>query len=185
MTFVVITVNLLIQYEIVSKITDLFYDCLLTSFVNLVACITIMFFVGFGIINVVWSIIFTGVVCGYLLANFFMYDIKDNVTIVHHIREFGKRKELIETIRKEADKYLKITVQAYLALAGSIGVSMSILFNKGAEAWKQTDYQSTAVVMVVAFSLVSIGALFAIVKPYLEVNIRFLNYRKNFTNAKI
>ncbi|HTY11508.1 MAG TPA: hypothetical protein VMF88_10590 [Bacteroidota bacterium] len=177
--FLIIALSSAIEIFLVTTIPHLFYNSLLTSLANLLSSVSVMRFMGFGIINVVWSVIFTGTLCGYLLAQFFFADIKNQVAVCQRLSEFQKKRDYISYLKSEVDKYLKITVQAYLGLAASIGVSMTILFKAGAEAWTQFDYQVTAVLMVLAFLLVSVGALFAVAKPYLEITEDISSIYKN------
>lgn len=169
---VLLSVNIISLTIIITFIKNIFYSIVISSFIYLLFCVTLMIFVGFGVINVVWTLIFTGIFCGFLLAQYLFDDIKRQLNLIQKSSTYDKRKDYLESVRKEADKYLKIAVQAYLALAASIGVSMSILFKEGEIAWKKYDYQSAATIMVFAFLLVSAGALFIIAKPYLDITIK-------------
>jgi hypothetical protein len=128
-----------------------------------------MWVVGFGIINITWSGIFTGSTAGYLVSIFLTHDVNRKMLAVNKLKNQKEKREVLDVLRKEADLYLKIVLQAFFALAASIGVSMTILFKQGEAAWKNIEYQISAAAMVTALVLVAFGMLFIFVRPYIEI----------------
>ena len=180
----VITLNLVLQCIVVSKREISFATFFLPPAINLIACIAAMFATAFGIVNVVWSLIFTGCVCGYMLALFFMNEITNSMTLVQKIREFGQKTEYIGTLKKDADKWMRLGTQAFIALGGALGVSMSILFKDGVKegditGWSNPDTLMTAAIMVWSFLWVTIGGLFSLGKPYFDITIKLRNLQRD------
>ncbi len=73
-------------------------------------------------------------------------------------------------------------LQTFLALAASLGVSMSILFKNGKMAWDNTDYLTSATLIIMNFGFISIGFLFWIIKPYIDTYSKIRYFYKDRIN---
>ncbi len=164
-----VTVGLVLQLMAYVAKWSIFNRMIWTAAVTLLTAVAAMVFVGFGIINITWSLIFCGTSAGLVLAAFFVHDVKSKVKNVSRLPNLEKRLELLQEVRKELDLYLKLVVQAFFALAASIGVSMTILFDGGSAAWSQLEYQVSASAMVLGLGLVTLGVLLVFARPYLEI----------------
>jgi len=122
-----------------------------------------------GIINLVWCLIFSGAQGGYLLITNFLEDIRIGIEKIGKIKSRKKRLLFTEILQKEVDKYLKLSVQVFLALAASTGVSMTILLEND-KRWGEADLQLAATKLVLGFLFVMIGLFFAVGKPYLDIS---------------
>lgn len=98
-----------------------------------------------------------------------MLNIKDTIVLVSKLPDSPKKKHWMDTIKKDADKYLELSIEALLALGASLGVSMTIPFKNGDISWRDADAQMTAAMMVKALLLVSVGAVFVVGKPYIDI----------------
>jgi hypothetical protein len=141
--------------------------------INLLSCFFIVPLFGVAIVNVVWAFVFSGMLYGYLIASFFMLEIKRSVNLVAVLRPDDIRTEWLTARRAEADKYLKIATDLWLALGGSLGVSMTILFgwskNSEKPPWSELEFQLTAALMVLAFLLTTVGLIGVVLKPYFTI----------------
>jgi hypothetical protein len=102
-----------------------------------------------------------------------MLEIKRSVNLVAVLRPDNIRTEWLTARRAEADKYLKIATDLWLALGGSLGVSMTILFgwskNSEKPPWSELEFQLTAALMVLAFLLTTVGLVGVVLKPYFTI----------------
>jgi hypothetical protein len=170
-------INLILQAAMMSKRDIAFLSFLIPPAINLIFCVIAMFLTTFGIVNVVWSLIYTGCLCGYMLVLFFLNGTRNSILTIPMLVKFEHKAQFIENLRKDADKWMKIGVQSFLALGAALGVSMSILFKDGNAGLSNPDTQMTAAIMVTSFLWIVIGALFALVKPYLEIHIQLNEFQ--------
>lgn len=170
-SLLIISLNMLIQVTILRFFSGIFYLVFALGILHILASVGLLFFSGIGIIKFVWFFIFGGALCGYVLLIWFFSELH-LVFDGHATGEVRRQKEIAEFVREESSKFMRLTIQGWLALAASIGISMSILFGEGQKSWDNPAFLQNAVSMVIAFGLVTIGVGVWLVKPYLD------NYQK-------
>lgn len=186
----IVSINVLIQLLLILTLKKLFIRILLPAVINLISCFYLFYFVGFGIINVVWSVIFTGFTCGILLLIYLFNELYLLSELATHSPDKKSKIKICKDIKSELDKYLKLGAQAFFAIAASIGVSMSILFKDGIVSWQNKDFLFTAVLMVFGMVFLSLGLLIWIGKPYLDLFVKISAIKQelfinNYPNKKV
>ena len=98
-----------------------------------------------------------------------VYNSLDNVlSDIDDMEGQSEKKEVLALVYEEMNRLLKIGIQGFLALAASVGVSMSILFGRGESAWNRFDNVWRGVTMAIGFGMVGLGVTIWIIKPYLD-----------------
>lgn len=156
---------------------DLFSRPAVIAFVQLAALLSVLPKLGWGIINIVWFVIFSGALAAFLLVSELVDSIGGVVAAAVKSNDTILAQEVLKDIRKEFNGFMKTAAQAFFALGASLGVSMSILFKNGAESWRIPQYQVSAARMVVGFLLVALGLLIWVARPYL---LSFLTLRGHY-----
>ena len=145
---------------------------LFPSLINMIISIISLYFIGWGIINIVWFLIYSGALGGFIFTVSVFDSFRLLIESLDNSSDQKERKDILEIIREESNKYLKMGLQAFLALGASLGVSMSILFRSGKIAWDNSDYLASATLIVMNFGFISLGLLFWVVKPYIDTYSR-------------
>ncbi|MCK5136122.1 MAG: hypothetical protein KAR19_10085 [Bacteroidales bacterium] len=139
----------------------------------------------FSIISSVWFVVFTGAMIGLIFVTLINNTIKSVLKKVEILDSDEEKKEILESIKEDQNRFLRFGMQGILALAASIGISMSILFQGGAGKWEDQTVIICSMNMVLAFSLILFGFLAWIVKPYLRsfmmVRYYYRRYPDNIT----
>lgn len=69
-----------------------------------------------------------------------------------------------------------VSLLSFLALAASVGVSMTILFQDGSGSWEETKIEFVAINMVLSLAFVGIGVFLWLIQPYLRFFFRVRFY---------
>ena len=156
-----------------------FNKILLGGVIYAAGLIWVLRYVGFGIINSVWVFIFAGAFSGFLLLSSLFHSLEEVMAQLDAVTDLEERRDILSLVRDEMNRFLKIGLQSFLALAASLGVSMSILFGGGAETWDQFDNFWRGVSMVAAISTIGLGLGVWVIRPYLEsfVKVRYFYER--------
>jgi hypothetical protein len=165
-----------LQYGALALLPSVFSRMVGLGILGTGASAAVYWLAGRGIINLVWLFVFSSALLGYYLHSALYAAESEVIRYVRQLTDRAERKEALGIVREELNKLLRLGVQAYLALGASVGVSMSILFNRGADAWRDTDFQINAGRLLIAFFLVTIGFLFWVLRPYLETYTSVRSY---------
>lgn len=168
-TLVIAAVAGLLCFFIIIIFRKIFYISIIISFIIFISSVWIVSVFNAGIINLVWCLVFSGAQGGYLLITNFLEDIRIGIEKIGRIESRKKQLKFTKLLQKDADKYLKLSVQVFLALAASTGVSMTILLQDGSK-WGEIDLQLAATKIVLGFLFVMLGMFFSVGKPYLDIS---------------
>lgn len=182
-SLLIISLILLLQFVLMVYSKELFYKMFFPALVNIFLAPLIFFFLKLSIITTVWILIFSISLVGliYITAAFSSIS---NILSTSEELEYEKRFEALDMVKEDQNRLLKISLQAALALAASLGVSMSILFQGGALKWDDPTIVLSSMNMVIAFASIVIALIIWMFKPYLHNFILIRNfyeeyYRKN------
>lgn len=164
-----ISTGIVIQVFALHAPKSLFSRMVVPAIINLAVWAFVYPLVGLGVINLVWMILLTAVQSALVVV----VRVFDQLTglladIERHSDTHPKKLEFLVEIRNEANGLLKMGFTGFLALGASVGVSMSILFGAGEEAWNLVTNQINAARLVAGFSLITFGLGVWLAKPYME-----------------
>ena len=177
---VTLSIGLIFQILALSITKDIFYKMIIPALISLIFDYSIFFFLYFGIISSVWFLIFTMAMVGFIFQTFIFESIKIVLEKVKNIHTDNIKKETLESIKDDQNKFFRISIQILLALAASIGVSMSILFQGGSSKWDDNFYLFAAATMIFAYSMILFGFLIWIIKPFLSNFLRVRYYYEKY-----
>lgn len=161
------SISILLQYWILSRTKSLFFRMVNPAMIHVALGGWIVYAFGWGIINVTWFLIFGGALAGFILIASIFHGLNGVLETAVAVEDIEERRGLLDLVRDEMNRFLKMGLQAFLALAASIGVSMSILL-RPENPWQRPDLLASATMLVVAFGLVGLGLAIWLLKPYLD-----------------
>jgi len=165
--YLTVAVSIVIQVLALAVARSLFQKIVLTSMVCFLGTLFFHFWIGFGIVNFVWSIILSSALGGFLFVSSIFEVLKELVAEVKTIDDEGVKLEVLKMAQEEISSLLESGLKVLLALGASIGVSMSILFKDGDAAWRDANFQATAVSITSGFGLLGLALVVWLVRPYI------------------
>ncbi len=129
---------------------------------------------SFGIINMVYYVIYSGSIFGFYLLEKYL-NIYENITEYKQLKKESK-KRFISFWNKQLDIFIVIIVDAFLGLSATIGVMMTILYNEF-DGFGNISIVSAVVVVIVGYIFIAIGILIWFIIPYIQ--------SKNFIKKQI
>lgn len=157
-----------LQAELLLRLPTVFYRMMVGAVAFVLTGFATLPFIGVGIINVVWITVLGGALAGYTLVNTLFTSLGQVLRAAEQKSGLDDRREVLGVVREEMNRFLKFGLQAFLALAASIGVSMSILFSGRDRAWMDAELMESGIQLVAGFAMVSLGLAIWLVKPYLD-----------------
>lgn len=183
--FIFLSIGIVLEWLSLTKIKNTFYKLFIPTFLNALTSFVLLFYVGFGIINVVWFLIFTGIFAVYIFLSTVFHKFQEIIEQTKKIADRTKKKEILEDIRSDLNLYIKVVSQGILGLGAAIGVSMSILFRQGEAAWNDLINLSHAVSILIAYGAVGLGFMIWFLKPYMDSYADVRYYFEEFGLKKL
>lgn len=181
-------ISSIVQVFMFSRPWQLFLRLVIIALINVVLWGTTLVLIRSGIINIVWFVILT-ISLAFFIANTAIFG---SVGVVINRSADANasteiRLKLLELAHAQINGLLKTGISALLALGGSVGVSMSILFHNGSSAWSNRSYQLNAIELVIGFCLVALGVGIWIMRPYLQClqRIQEILSHADFNNPRL
>lgn len=159
--------SILAQVLLVLRVRPLFMKAIVAAAVSFTGQSLILAVNMFGMVYVVWFLIFSGCVAGLIMVSTLFDDLLGTVARANESSDFDVRKEILAFVRAELDRLLRVGAQTFLALGASVGVSMSILFRGGEPTWRNEVYLTRAATMIVGFGAVGLALAIWLFRPYL------------------